>query len=77
MTGKQMAKNTKQYVVTDTKGRILVSNEIADAYKASRGNYNAFLAKLGYSQADIAVQANSRNEDAKKVTEEQIHQAWD
>lgn len=77
MTGKQMAKNTKQYVVTDTKGRILVSNEIADAYKASRGNYNAFLAKLGYSQADIGVNKNSPNEDAKKVTEEQIHQAWD
>ena len=31
MTNKQMAANTKQYVVTDTKGRILVTEDIANA----------------------------------------------
>lgn len=87
MTGLQMAESTKQYVVTDTKGRILVTNEIADAYEKSRGNYNAFLGALkidegkdkgkSYSQADITVNKNSTDEDAKLKTMQQIHEAWD
>ena len=67
MTGLQMAEETKQYIVTDAKGKILVTNDIAKAYETSRGNYNVFLAALGnsidsvtgdkkYSQADITVQ---------------------
>jgi hypothetical protein len=81
MTGMQMAENTKQYVVTDTKGRVLVTNEIANAYEKSRGNYNVFLETLGYSQADITVQktytdtANRTSEE--EDTEQQIHEAWD
>lgn len=87
MTGLHMAESTKQYVVTDTKGRILVTNEIADAYEQSRGNYNAFLGALkidegkdkgkSYSQADITVNKNSTDEDAKLKTMQQIHEAWD
>ena len=71
MTSLQMAENTKQYIVTDTKGRILVSEDIADAYKASNGNYNQFLANItdlkgmGYSQSDLTV--NRNNEIWKKL----------
>ena len=87
MTGLQMAENTKQYVVTDTKGKVLVTENIANAYKKSNGNYNQFLASLGaneggpYSQADITVQKTYT--DVKDRTtqqenaEQQIHEAWD
>ncbi len=88
MTNLQMAESSKQYVVTDTKGRVLVTNDIANAYDKSRGNYNAFLAALGqksdslapgyaYSQADITVQVNSDDMQAKAKVQEQIHEAWD
>ena len=77
MTGLQMAENTKQYIVTDTKGRILVTEAIANAYEASNGNYNQFLAKLGYSQSDITVQSSSTDTEAKAETEQKIHEAWD
>ena len=78
MTNKQMAANTKQYVVTDTKGRILVTEELANAYKQSAGNYNQFLAKLGYSQSDMTVQNVASLSDTDKNTASQkIHEAWD
>ena len=86
MTGLQMAESTKQYVVTDTNGRILVTNEIADAYEKSRGNYNTFLGALkvtekgneySYSQADITVNKNSEDEKAKTDAKQKIHEAWD
>lgn len=79
MTGLQMATSMKQYVVTDTKNRILVTEEIADAYKYSRGDYNAFLAKLGYSQADLNLQetANGDNTTNLLLARKQIHEAWD
>lgn len=77
MTGLRMAENTRQYVVTDTKNRILLTEELADAYKYSRGDYNAFLAQLGYSQADISVNVDSTDSAKKAITEQQIHEAWD
>lgn len=86
MTGPQMAENTKQYVVTDTMGKVMVSENIADAYTSSKGDYNKFLAALGYSQADITLQyknraddiaANPGKESAYKTVEDKIHQAWD
>lgn len=77
MTGMQMASTTRQYVVTDTKGKVLVTNQIAEAYEKSHGNYNVFLEALGYSQADISVQINSTDTKAKEKTQQQIHEAWD
>lgn len=78
MTSLQMAQNTKQYIVTDTKGRILVTPDIADAYEKSNGNYNQFLANLtgatvaqngkSFSQSDISV--NRNDETWKKLDEE-------
>lgn len=84
MTGMKMAENTKQYVVTDTKGRVMVTEKIADAYVNSQGDYNRFLNILGYSQADITLEyknkpTNTSDENYSKYTavEEKIHQAWD
>ncbi|MBO6087942.1 hypothetical protein J6P92_06325 [bacterium] len=86
MTCLQMAETTKQYVVTDTKGRVLVTEQIADAYTLSKGDYNRFLAKLGYSQADLYVQKNysaysdeekQKLELEKRAARVQIHEAWD
>ena len=88
MVGMQMAESTRQYVVTDTKGRILVSEEVADAYIASRGNFNTFLAQLNYdsanlgktgpySQSDITVQFNDADGDAVTRTKQLVHEAWD
>ena len=68
MTGMQMAKTTKQYVVTDNKGKVLVTEQIADAYTASHGDYNRFLAELGYSQSDLLV--NKKDENWKKFNDE-------
>lgn len=77
MTCLQMAETTKQYVVTDTKGRVLVTEQIADAYTASKGDYNKFLAQLGYSQADLYVQKTSTSDSEKQKALKQIHEAWD
>lgn len=78
MTGLQMAENTRQYFVTDTKGRVLVTEQIADAYNYSKGDYNKFLAKLGYSQSDSIVQNTASFTDAQKEAQaKQIHEAWD
>lgn len=82
MTGPEMAANTKQYVVTDTKGKVLVTKNIALAYQKANGNYNQFLANVAsYSQVDITAQktykdVKDRTEEQKK-TEQQIHEAWD
>lgn len=78
MTGMRMAETTKQYVVTDTKGKVLVTNEIARAYEKSKGDFNSFLAKLGYSQSDMIVQDTDEYTDAQKdVAGQKIHEAWD
>ena len=82
MTGPEMAANTKQYVVTDTKGKVLVTKNIALAYQKANGNYNQFLANVAsYSQVDITAQktykdVKDRTEEQKK-TEQQILEAWD
>lgn len=86
MTGTKMAENTKQYVVTDAMGKVMVPENIADAYTSSKGDYNKFLASLGYSQADITLQYKNRDADITAnpgkeqdylTVEEKIHQAWD
>ncbi len=87
ITGLRMAESTKQYVVTDKRGRILVTESIADAYERSGGNFNKFLALLDgtndggpYSQADITVQY-TKDPDKRTAehdaTELRIHEAWD
>ncbi|MCI1274245.1 MAG: hypothetical protein LKG27_07435 [Clostridiaceae bacterium] len=53
----------KQYAITDTKGRMLVTKDIAEAYEAGNGDLNVFLAKMGYSIA-----TNTLTYDAKTIS---------
>ena len=75
MTGLNTVACGKQYVVTDSKGRILVPQTTADAFENSHGSINDFLAamsvngKTNFSQVDIDVNAEDAND---KVTA-----AWD
>ena len=79
ITGYNTVANGAQYVVTDKKGKLLVSQKMAEAFNAGNGNYNVFLAKLGYSQADIEVKNASIEDDEAKKAEayKAIHEAWD
>lgn len=83
MTCLQMAETAKQYVVTDTKGRVLVNESIADAYTMSKGDFNKFLAQLDVnnygplSQSDLYVQKTSTSNSEKQKALKQIHEAWD
>lgn len=81
MTGFQTVAAGKQYVVTNKDGRVLISKQMADAYEAGNGDLNKFLAKLGYSQADIDITKNTtgaEDEDIDKLqTKQKIHDAWD
>ncbi len=80
MTGMQMFEESKQYVVTDTMGRIMVTAKIADAYKDCNGDFNRFLKALGYSQSDLTIRydENDNSEDTnQQAAAEKVHQAWD
>ncbi len=77
MTGFESVACGKQYIVTNQKGEILVTNEYARAFEAGNGDFNIFLAELGYTQADLTVNSGSTDEEAKAEALEKIHQAWD
>lgn len=80
MTGYNSVACGKQYAVTDKNGKILVSKEIAVAYESGNGDLNSFLAKLGYSQADIDVTKDSpggADDEDKLLAEQKVHEAWD
>ena len=74
-----------QYCVTDTKGRVLVTDDQAEAFINSNGDYNKFMQALGYSIADInvtkddeaAAGADTDNEAAIEAAKNKIHEAWD
>ena len=67
----------KQYVITDTKGRVLVDNNVAKAFRASNGDVNIFLAEMGYTQASNNItQANATSEQQAAI-EQEIENAWD
>ncbi len=70
LTGCNTVASGKQYLVKDNSGKVLVSNALANAFKAGNGDFNIFLKQLGYTQSDI---------DTSKTgtAEEEIHEAWD
>jgi len=70
MTGYNTVACGKQYVVTNAKGEILVTNEIAKAFEKGNGDLNVFLAQFGYHQCDIDVN------DVETATQK-VHEAWD
>ena len=70
ITGNNTIASGKQYVVKTKDGKILVSQQIADAFKKNNGDYNQFLKNLGYTQSNIDV---SRIAESKQA----VHDAWD
>ena len=62
--------NGKQYLVKNKDGRVLVSEQIAKAFKDNNGDFNRMLRDLGYTQANIDVSQIAASKEA-------IHQAWD
>ena len=70
MTGYNTVALGRQYIVTNAKGQILVTKDQANAFEAGNGDFNIFLAELGYSQSDIG---NLTDEEAQT----KIHEAWD
>lgn len=70
ITGCNAVASGKQYIVKDNKGKVLVSQQIADAYKKNNGDFNRFLRDLGLTQANIDVSKYTESEEA-------IHDAWD
>lgn len=78
MTGYNTVACGLQYIVTDTDGKILVTEKQAKAYEAGNGDLNKFLAALGYSQADIDVNdAGAASDEDKALAKQKIHEAWD
>lgn len=70
LTGYNAVAAGKQYLVKDRKGKVLVSNEIAQAFKNNNGDLNRFLRDLGYTQSNIDITKYYESEEA-------IHEAWD
>ena len=78
LTGYNTIAGGKQYCVTDTSGRILVDQKIADAFEKGNGDYNVFLAELGYTQADIIANVtDTDDEEGQAKSLKMIHEAWD
>lgn len=79
ITSVAFASSQKQYIVTDTSGAVMVSEKLADAYTESNGDYNNFLAQLGYSQADVTFKSTDTtvSDEDKEAMEQKIHDAWD
>ncbi len=80
MTGYNTVACGKQYIVTDKKGKVLITPQLAAAYEAGNGDLNVFLAKLGYSQADIDITKKSTGDDEdpdKLLAKQKVHEAWD
>lgn len=70
LTGYNSVAAGKQYLVMDNNGKVVVSSNIAKAYSDNNGDFNRFLASLGYTQADIDVTKKASSEAA-------VHNAWD
>lgn len=70
MTGYDTVACGKQYVITDTKGKVLVTKELAKAFESGNGSYNEFLAALGYTQCDIDTEDTD-------TANQKVHEAWD
>ncbi len=93
ITSAKVAELGKQYVVTDTRGRVLVTEDIAQNFIDSNGDLNKFLSLCGdptsgiynggYSISDLdpAIKVPADADDTKTAeqteAEEKIHDAWD
>ena len=67
----------KQYIITDVKGRVLVDNSIAKAFRKSNGDVNIFLAEMGYTQAANNITRANATLEQQAAIEQEIENAWD
>ena len=79
MTGYNTVANNTQYVVTDKKGKVLVTQKLAKAFETGNGNLNVFLAQMGYSQSNIDIKESgaSGSEADHALAYKAVHEAWD
>lgn len=70
LTSYNSASNGRQYIVKDNKGKVLVSNAIAKAFRNNNGDFNKFLEAMGYTQVNVDMEDTDKSEEA-------IHNAWD
>lgn len=67
LTGLNSVATSKQYILQDNKGQILVTDKIAQAFESANGNYNKFLEKID----------NLSQIEQTEVTAQDVHEAWD
>ena len=72
LTGFNNVAASKQYIVSDNTGKIIVPQSIADAFKSSKHNYNTFLELVEASQGKYYTQVAETD-----ITESMVHDAWD
>lgn len=67
LTAMNAVATRKQYIVSDNKGQILVTKDIADAFGNGHNDFNTFLKKVG----------NFTQVEKTTVSEADVHDAWD
>ena len=67
LTAMNAVATRKQYIVSDNKGQILVTKDIADAFGKGHNDFNTFLKKVG----------NFTQVEKTTVSEADVHDAWD
>ena len=72
LTGFNNVAQSKQYIISDNRGRIVVPAAIAQAFENSKHNYNLFLETVESSQGNHFTQVSEEN-----ITEGIVHDAWD
>ena len=83
ITGYNKVATDMQYLVTNKDSKVLVTAQMAKAFEAGNGDFNIFLANLGYSQSTINVKNSTdatNNEELQYQKNQayiQIHEAWD
>lgn len=72
LTGFNNVAASKQYIVSDNTGKIVVPEAIANVFENSKHSYNAFLENIEASQGNYFTQVSESD-----ITEGMVHDAWD
>ena len=69
----------KQYLVTNQKGQILVTEDIKNAYESGNGDFNVFINKFGLTQTDVDFAHLTGVDEQTGVPKnyQVVHDAWD
>ena len=71
ITGLSSVACGKQYLAKFRTGQVLVTDQVAKAFRENNGDYNKFLRDLGLTESDLDMTK------PKSVTEQAVHEAWD